>query len=140
MNQEPLDDLEAELLRLRPVAPSPDAQRRVTERLCAPHWTPRRWVLTLAAAAAAGVLVLAFWPREQPGEVLLPGTSAAQRDAPPHPRAGTLAEYRRVIDKSSAALEELLNHAEAVTRNEPRIEVRAGFRFNERYLDTLGVP
>ena len=140
MNDEPVDELEVELAGLRPQAVSQDVRRRVAERLNAPRWTWRRWGLTAAGAVAAGVAVLLAWPKDAPPKFHSEGPQFSKKHELKQMPPATLAEYRRAIDESPAALDRLMNQSAAVSLRESRVEVRAGFRLNEPFLDSLGVP
>jgi hypothetical protein len=138
MSDEPLDDLERELAAFRPPPLPAAVRRRIGERLGAPRWTWRRWALTLTAAAAAGLAVVFAWPKPEPLAPRPPDGLAGkpvQRDllVPP-----TLADYRRAVAHSAAALDQLLSRQEPLALHAPPEELRAGRRLDGQFLDSLG--
>jgi hypothetical protein len=136
MNEETPDPLETELARLRPQPVSPRLPRQIAERLN----SPRRWLgLSLAAAVAAGLIVVLAWPKPEPPaprheikDLAVNGTSKLS--------SPTLAEYRRAIDRSPTALDQLLNQRQTFSLYAPREELRAGRRLDQPFLDSLGEP
>lgn len=78
-----LQQLEAELKRLRPAAPSARLRARMGEALVSAHpqSSPRGWWLWgVALPAAAAIAVMAFWPKETPRARNPQPVAAADRD------------------------------------------------------------
>lgn len=78
-----LHQLEAELKRLRPAAPSTRLRARVGEALVparrksSPRWP---WLWGAALPVAAAIAMMAFWPKEAPRARELPPVAVADRD------------------------------------------------------------
>jgi hypothetical protein len=125
MNKD-FDPLEAELQSLRPLKLSPPAQQRIANEinaaLPAPAASPRhfaRWTVSIAVLVAA-CLLIAF--------VLRPTTTFEQPDGPVAPEQASLTSafddtlpsvwtYRRALERSSLAAEELLDKHAALAPN-----------------------
>ncbi|MFO0930058.1 MAG: hypothetical protein U0736_24045 [Gemmataceae bacterium] len=116
---DPIDRLEAELARLRPVKPSTALAARLEVRLGRPARRPPRWLAAAALAAGVALVVLAW---RDP----VPPPAVAARPLPPP----SVAAYRAALLESPEALDALLDRQAARDSGEPAVDMPTCFSHN----------
>ena len=118
-----LPELEAELKRLRPIAPSPALRAGIGRELAAPRRNVWAWTALPLAAGLAGLLLM----RDRPVTPAAPATPAAQRA----PAAATVAATYKPVSAENLLYaqrdEGLVTLADGTTAQ----------RYRSSYVDTI---